>query len=116
MPYTRRHTWPDNNLEDYVIRCEGLDVDRVYRTRVPEGERWLWSIYINGHVPRIDDGVPIAGLAPTLDTAAAQFKASYERMRAKIGCQSRSGESYTSEIRLPHRRTCRQRMVERPWR
>ena len=28
MPYTRRRTWPDSDREDYVIRCEGLDVGR----------------------------------------------------------------------------------------
>ena len=83
MPYTRRRTWPDKP-DDYVIRCEGLDVGRVYLERVPAGERWLWTIYINGHVPQIE-GVPISGMAPDLDAAAAQFKASYERMRAKAG-------------------------------
>jgi hypothetical protein len=45
MPYTRRRTWPDKP-DDYVIRCDGHDVGRVYRTRVPEGDRWQWSIYI----------------------------------------------------------------------
>ena len=52
MPYTRRRTWPDEP-DDYVIRCEGLDVGRVYLERVPAGERWLWTIYINGHVPKV---------------------------------------------------------------
>ena len=39
---------------------------------------------MNGHVPQVE-GVPILELAPDLDAAAAQFKASYERMRAKAG-------------------------------
>jgi hypothetical protein len=35
--------------QHYVIRCEGLDVGRVYLTRVPAGDRWLWTIFMNGH-------------------------------------------------------------------
>ena len=82
-PYTRRSTWPDEH-DDYVIRCEGLDFGRVYLTRVPAGDRWLWTIYINSHVPQISN-VPISGLAVTLDEAASQFKQSYEAMRIKAG-------------------------------
>ena len=65
-----------------MIRCEGLDVGRVYLTRVPAGDRWLWTIFMNGHVPKVE-GVPISGLAVTLDEAASQFKQSYEAMRTK---------------------------------
>ena len=72
MPYTRRRTWPDER-DDYVIRCEGLDVGRVYLTRVPAGDRWLWTIFMNGHVPKVES-VPISGLAVTLDEAASQFR------------------------------------------
>ena len=39
---------------------------------------------MNGHVPKVD-GVPISGLAVTLDQAAADFKRGYERMREKAG-------------------------------
>ena len=85
MPYTRSPTWPKNpDRQDYVIRCEGLDVGRVFLTRLPEGDRFLWSIYINGHVPLVP-GVPISGHAVTLDEAASQFKQSYEAMRTKAG-------------------------------
>ena len=84
MPYTRRRTWPDTDREDYVIRCEGLDVGRVYRTRLPHGDRFVWTIYMNGHVPQVD-GVPVSGATETLDEAGAQFKRSYEWMRAKAG-------------------------------
>ena len=69
MPYTRRSTWPDER-DDYLIRCEGLSVGRVYFTRAPEGDRWLWTIYLKGHVPKVE-GVPISGQAVTLDQAAA---------------------------------------------
>ena len=83
MPYTRRPTWPDSDRQDYVIRCEGL-VGRIYRSRLPDGDRFVWSIYMNGHVPQIA-GVPINGATETLDEAGAQFKRSYEGIRAKAG-------------------------------
>ena len=57
---------------------------RVYFTRVPEGHRWLWTISMTGHVPKIE-GVPISGLALTLDAAAADFNRSYEAMQEKAG-------------------------------
>jgi hypothetical protein len=40
MPYTRRHTFNDPDREDYVIRCEGQDIGRVYRASLPDGERF----------------------------------------------------------------------------
>ena len=84
MPYTRRPTWPDSDREDYVIRCEGLDVGRVYKNRLPHGDLYVWTIYMNGHVPQVE-GVPIAGEAAELEQAAAAFKRSYEAMRTKAG-------------------------------
>ena len=83
MPYSRRPTWPDHDREDYVIRCEGRDVGRVYRRRLPEGHRYYWTIYISSHVPQVP-GVPISGLALTLDEASAAFKRSYETMKAGL--------------------------------
>ena len=83
MPYTCRNSWPDER-NDFVIRCEGLDVGRVYLTRVPAGDRWLWTLFMYGHVPKVE-GVSITGLAVTLDDAAAEFKRSYEAMREKAG-------------------------------
>jgi hypothetical protein len=85
MPYTRRPTWPDQPARrDYVIRREDLHIGRVYLTKLPDGDRFVWSICINGHVPKVA-GVPISGAAVTLDQAAADFKRSYERMREKAG-------------------------------
>ena len=85
MPYSLRDTWPDStDRRDYVVRCEGLEVGRVYLTRLPDGERFVWTIYINGHVPQIAD-TPISGHAVTLAEAASQFKRSYEAMRTKAG-------------------------------
>ena len=93
MPYTRRSTWPDER-DDYVIRCEGLDVGRAYLTRVPVGDR-SWTIFMNGHVPQIPN-VPISGLAVTLDEAASQFKQNYEAMRTKAGLPGRRAELYSA--------------------
>ena len=82
MPYTHRPTWPDES-DDYVIRCEDLDVGRVYLLRVVAGDRWLWTIFMNGHVPKVE-GVPISGLALTLHEAwGRNSRRSYELMREK---------------------------------
>jgi hypothetical protein len=82
MAYTRRPTGPDTDREDYVIRCEARDVGRVYRRRLPEGHRYYWTIYISSHVPHVP-GVPISGLAVTLDEASAALQRAYEAMREK---------------------------------
>ena len=85
MAYTRRLTWPDSReRQDYIIRCEGLNVGRVYFTQLPDGDRFVWTIYMNGHVPQVPN-VPISGYAVTLDEASSQFKQSYEVMRTKAG-------------------------------
>ena len=81
MPYTRRSTWPDER-DDYIIRCEGLHVGRVYLAHLPDGDRWLWTIYVNGHVPQIKN-IPIDDLAVTLDEAASQVRQSYEAIRTR---------------------------------
>ena len=41
MPHTRLRTWPHHHpeTEDYVIRCEGMNIGRVYLADLPEGER-----------------------------------------------------------------------------
>ena len=85
MPYTRRPTWPDQPaLRDYVIRHESLHIGRVYLTKLPDGDRFVWSIHVNDHVPEVP-GVPISGWAATLDRATAAMLTSYGRMRAKAG-------------------------------
>jgi hypothetical protein len=68
MSYTLRHTWPDRP-DDYVFRHNGVDVGRCYRTDVPDGVRWLWTIY--GRADR--------GLALSLEEAKAQFRQAFER-------------------------------------
>ena len=56
----------------------------MYLTNTPDGDRFVWSIYVNDHVPKVP-GVPISGSAATLDKATAAMLTSYGRMRAKAG-------------------------------
>jgi hypothetical protein len=85
MRYTRRRTWPlDPHRQDYVIRCAGRDIGRVYLKRLADGRRYFWLIYMNGPVPQVE-GVPISGHAVTLDKADAALRRAYEAMRAKAG-------------------------------
>ena len=56
----------------------------AYLTKLPDGDRFVWSIYVNDHVPEVP-GVPITGWAGTLDRATAACKRSYGRMREKAG-------------------------------
>ena len=80
--YTLRRTWEnDPEREDFVIRRDDSDVGRVYLTKVPEGLRFVWSIYMDGRVS-LAPGVANRGAAITLDEAIAAFKQSYEAMRA----------------------------------
>jgi hypothetical protein len=97
MPYTRRPTGPNTDREDYVIRCEGRDVGRVYRRRLPEGHRYYWTIYISNHVPQVP-GVPISGLAVTLDEASAAFMRAYDAMRERAGLQRQCSKAIDGVI------------------
>ena len=85
MLYTRRPTWPDQPARrDYVIRRDDLQIGRVYLTNMPDGDRFVWSIYVSGRVPKVP-GAPINGSAATLDKATAAMLRSYARMSAKAG-------------------------------
>ncbi len=52
--------------QDFVIKCEGLDIRRIYLAKLPDGDRFVWSINVNDHAPEVP-GVPISGWAATLD-------------------------------------------------
>jgi hypothetical protein len=95
--YSRRPARSSSNGEDYVIRCESRDVGRVYRRRLPEGHRYYWTIYISSHVPQVA-GVPISGLAVTLDKASAAFKRAYDAMREKAGLQRQCSKTIDGVI------------------
>ena len=53
-------------------------------TKLPHGDRFVWSIYVNHDVPKVPN-VPISGSAATLDKATAAMLKSYGQMRAKAG-------------------------------
>ena len=84
MPvYTLRRTWPDepNRPDDYVFRCDGVDVGRCYLRSLADNEqRWHWTIYIGRSVKKVIEGVPVSGSAETLDQAKEQFRSSFDRM------------------------------------
>ena len=61
-----------------------VQIGRVYLTNTPHGDRFVWSITINDHVPKVP-GAPSSGSAATLDKATAAMLRSYARMRAKAG-------------------------------
>jgi hypothetical protein len=67
-----RRTWPDDphRPDDYVIRHDGADAGRVYKTLGTGGvEVWQWTIY----------GTAKAGREPTLDAAKARWRAAFEQ-------------------------------------
>ena len=85
MLYTRRPTWPDQPARrDYVIRRDDLQIGRVYLTNMPDGDRFVWSIYVNDRVPKVP-GAPISSSAATLDKATAAMLKSYGKMLATAG-------------------------------
>ncbi len=85
MRYTRRPTWPDQPARrDYVIRRDDLQIGRVYLTKLPNGDRFVWSINVNDQFPKVP-GVAISGSAATLGSATAAMLKAYARMRAKAG-------------------------------
>jgi hypothetical protein len=82
LTYTLRRASPgENRPDDFVIRHDGRDVGRLYRSTFAREVRWQWSIYIIDNIRRVD-GVPISALAESLQEAKAQFKVSFERMVA----------------------------------
>jgi hypothetical protein len=67
--------WDDN---DYAV-VDGFVVGRIYRERLPAGERWRW--FLNG--PGLPRGVQAAGDSDTSDEAKAEIADRY--LRAKGG-------------------------------
>jgi hypothetical protein len=52
-----------------VIVADGKKVCRLYRTKLPTGVRWLWTVY----------GSSASGTEDTRELAQAVFKAGWER-------------------------------------
>ena len=82
MNYTLRRVFPgENRPDDYVIRLDGRDIGRVYKSTFVGEVRWNWTIHIIDGLRRIE-GVPISGLVASLDHAKQEFRASFEKMAA----------------------------------
>jgi hypothetical protein len=68
----RRIIWDDGrpsiDPEDYQVIKNGEDVGRMYRTKVPAGVRWVWTIY----------GTSISGVEETREAAMAVWKAEWQ--------------------------------------
>ena len=75
----RRIIWSDGkpsmDREDYRVVHIDKGVGRIYRTTVPAGERWWWTLY--GETTH-DRPLP-CGLTETLDEAIAAFKAAWDK-------------------------------------
>ena len=72
--YTLRRAFPENpdSKDDYVFRCDGVDVGRCYLMR-GAGNRavWRWTVY----------GKSSGGMSDTLDEAKRKFKETFEAPR-----------------------------------
>jgi hypothetical protein len=67
MRYTLRRTWPDepDRPDDYVFRCDVVDVGRCYLRQLADNEsRWHWTVY----------GTNLSGNEESLDAAKTAFK------------------------------------------
>ena len=76
MPYTRRPTWPDQPAcLDYIVQREDLRIGRVQLTKLPNGDRFVWSIYFNDTFRKYQ--ACRSGCAATLDKATAAISTIY---------------------------------------
>jgi hypothetical protein len=76
-----RPTGLSDDPNDFVLRCNGVDVGRCYlRYLTSDENKWSWSIYIGIHVKRTVEGVPLAGYANSLDLAKQQFQEAFGRL------------------------------------
>jgi hypothetical protein len=65
--------WPD---DDYAV-IDGRSIGRIYRTRLPGGEKWCW--FLQGPHAMIPAGIVSSGHADTLDQAKAELAEQYRR-------------------------------------
>ena len=59
--------------DDYAV-VDGTLIGRIYKERLPAGEKWRWF-------PQVMGAQPNSGIADTLEEAKAQLAASYQRCR-----------------------------------
>ena len=81
LDFSLRPAGLSDDPDDYVFRCNGVDVGRCYLRRMAgDREKWSWSIYIGIHVKRTVEGIPLAGYADSLDSAQQQFSEAFSRL------------------------------------
>ena len=71
MPtYTLRRTqWDDGRVDDYIVKCDGEEVGRIYKDVGVKGATvWQWTIY----------GSDKTGREPTLEAAKARWRGAFE--------------------------------------
>ena len=81
LDFSLRPAGLSDDPNDYVFRCNGVEVGRCYLRFLASGpKRWSWSIYLGIHVKRTVEGVPLAGYADSLDLAKQQFREAFGRL------------------------------------
>jgi len=76
--FTLRRAFPQDpdRTDDYVVRHDGNDVGRLYKTvGVGGAEVWAWTIY----------GTSRAGREPTMDAAKVRWQAAFENEKRPAG-------------------------------
>jgi len=64
------------NSDDYTVADGNLNIGRIYKTRLPTGDRWCWFLQTAPIAPP-----PNTGSCDTLDDARAVLAARYEAVR-----------------------------------
>lgn len=67
--------WKD---DDYAV-VDGVLIGRIFKERLPEGEKWRW--FLNSFVASIRPGVEAGGNCDTLDEAKAALAVQYRKVR-----------------------------------
>ena len=71
----------DHREDDYAV-VDGILFGRIYKDKMPVGERWRW--FLNGEVRAIPPGIQASGDADTLEQAKAEIAAEYRKLRRQV--------------------------------
>jgi len=63
--------------DDFAVLDGETRIGRIYRTKLPAGDKWMWFLQILGAQP------PLTGSTDTLDDAEAGIAARYETVRSQ---------------------------------